>query len=52
MLAMINNFGVLRDYLHDIHRLDEAGAKEGKYQRQVLKMSGDSPDQGGRGDEG
>ena len=49
---MIKDFGVLRNYLHDIHRLDEASAKEGKNQRQVFKVGGYGPDKGSCGDEG
>ena len=36
--------------LHDIHCLDEGGANEGKDERQVRKVSSNSPDEGRGGD--
>jgi hypothetical protein len=42
---------MLRNYLHDIHRLDKASAEEGENERQVLKMGGNGPCQGSCGNE-
>jgi hypothetical protein len=52
---MIKDFArtleMLRDYSHDIHRLNEGSTQEGKDERQVLEMGGDGYDQGSGGGE-